>query len=141
MLRLFGSLLLGAMLPACSVAQVTTSQYNNSRTGANLHETTLTPRNVNANQFGRLFSLRVDGDVYAQPLYLPGVQVQGKGKHDVVFVATEHDSVYAFDAQGQPRTPLWHINFTNAAQGIAQLSRPMSDVLLSIRKSVSRPRR
>ncbi len=116
--RLSGLILLGASLPAYCLAQVTTSQYDNSRSGANLHETTLTARNVNADHFGRLFSLRVDGDVYAQPLYLPGVEIQGKGKHDVVFVATEHDSVYAFDAQGEPRTPLWHVNFTNTEQGI-----------------------
>jgi hypothetical protein len=118
MRRLFGSILLGATLPAYCLAQVTTSQYNNSRTGANLNETTLTLRNVNSVQFGRLFSLRVDGDVYAQPLYLPGLQIQNKGKHDVVFVATEHDSIYAFDAEGKPRIPLWHVNFTDAGQGI-----------------------
>ncbi len=118
MTRLFCLILLGASLPLYCIAQVTTSQYNNSRMGVNSHETTLTVRNVNADHFGKLFSLRVDGDVYAQPLYLPGVQVQGKGKHDVVFVATEHDSVYAFDAQGQPRTPLWHVNFTNAERDI-----------------------
>jgi len=78
----------------------------------------LTVRNVNAHQFGRLYSLRVDGDVYAQPLYMSGLQIQGKGKHDVIFVATEHDSVYAFDALGQPRSPLWYVNFLNAEQGI-----------------------
>ncbi len=78
----------------------------------------LTPRNVNSSQFGKLFSLRVDGDVYAQPLYLSDVQIQGKGMHKVVFVATEHDSIYAFDAEGQPRTPLWHVNFTKPDQGV-----------------------
>ena len=98
-------------------AQVTTSQYDNARTGANLIETTLTPRNVNAAEFGKLFSLHVDGDVYAQPLYLPGVEIPGKGKHNVVFVATEHDSVLAFDADGQPSTPLWHVSFV-AGEGV-----------------------
>ena len=73
--------------------QVTTSQYNNARTGANPRETLLTPRNVNVQSFGKLFSLIVDGDVYAQPLFLPDIQFSGRGKHDVVFVATEHDSV------------------------------------------------
>jgi len=98
--------------------QVTTSQYDNARTGATLHEKTLTPQNVNAAKFGKLFSLKADGDIYAQPLYLPGVEIPGKGKHNVVFIATEHDSVYAFDADGQPSTPLWHINFLNSDAGV-----------------------
>ena len=95
-------------------AQVTTSQYDNARTGTNLHETILNPSNVNVRSFGRLFRLPVDGDVYAQPLYVRGVNVAGKGRHDVIFIATEHDSVYAFDAAGQPLEPLWHASF---AQG------------------------
>src|ERR1043165_1058724 len=88
-------------------AQVLTSQYDNMRSGATLRETTLTPANVNAAQFGKIFSWKVDGDVYSQPLYLPGVSVPGKGTHDLVFIATEHDSVYAFDAAGRPADPLW----------------------------------
>src|ERR1022692_1220237 len=85
--------------------QVTTSQYDNARTGANTHETVLTPKNVAKGQFGKLFALHVDGDVYAQPLYLPAVQIPGKGAHNLLFVATEHDGVYAFDASGQPSPP------------------------------------
>ena len=67
------------------VAQMTTGQWDNARTGTNLHETKLTPANVNARQFGKLFSLKVDGDVYAQPLYLPHVPIPGKGTHNVLF--------------------------------------------------------
>lgn len=59
--------------------------------------------------------------MYAQPLYVPGLQIPGKGKHDVLFVATEHDSVYAFDAEGQSRTPLWHVNFTDSGHSITTL--------------------
>src|SRR5271170_4236659 len=107
-------LVLFAMLAAtvASGAQrVITSQYNNARTGANTGETILTPRNVNAQQFGKIFTLKVDGDIYAQPLFLGGVEIPGKGQHDVLFVATEHDSVYAFDAYGKPATPLWQVSF------------------------------
>jgi hypothetical protein len=91
--------------------RVLTSQYDNARTGANLTETKLTPRNVNVQHFGKVFTLHVDGDVYAQPLFLAGVEIPGKGRHDVLFIATEHDSVYAFDAYGNPGTPLWRTSF------------------------------
>ncbi len=99
-------------LAALTRAQrVITSQYDNARTGANRNETKLTPRNVNVQHFGKLFTLHVDGDVYAQPLFLGGVEIPGKGRHDVLFIATEHDSVYAFDAYGNPSTPLWQASF------------------------------
>ena len=106
-------------------AQMTTSQVDNARTGAYLHETTLKPQNVNPRQFGKIFTLKVDGDVYAQPLFLSGVEIPGKGRHDLLFVATEHDSVYAFDAYGKPSTPLWQVSFlkdgaTTLSQGDTQ---------------------
>ncbi len=107
-------------------AQVLTSQYDNARTGSNLHEATLTPRNVNVNQFGKLLSFKVDGAVYAQPLYMPGLDIPGKGSHNVVFVATEHDSVYAFDANGRPREPLWKSSLANPDAGIKTV--PAGDV-------------
>jgi hypothetical protein len=90
-----------------SAQKVTTSQYDNSRQGANRIETILTPGNVNPQHFGRLFTLPVDGSVYAQPLFLPAVDIPGRGRHDVLYIATEHDSVYAFDAY-KPGPPLWH---------------------------------
>jgi PQQ-like domain len=105
-----------------ALAQVTTSQYDNARTGAYLGEKTLSPQNVNAKQFGKIFALPVDGDVYAQPLYVPGVEIPGQGKHNVVYIATENDSVYAFDAEGNPKTPLWQVSFIDAKAGITTLS-------------------
>jgi hypothetical protein len=94
---------------------VTTSQYDNARSGANQLETILTPRNVNVRHFGKIFTLKVDGDIYAQPLFLAGLEIPGKGRHDVLFIATEHDSVYAFDAYDRPAAPLWRVNFLRKA--------------------------
>src|SRR5271168_3004650 len=99
-----------ALVPMAGAQRVITSQYDNARTGANLNETNLTPRNVNVQHFGKLFTLHVDGDVYAQPLFVGGVEIPGKGRHDVLFIATEHDSVYAFDAYGNPSSPLWQVS-------------------------------
>jgi hypothetical protein len=106
------SLILLLIFGLCARAQnVTTSQYDIARDGVNPNETTLTPHNVNVHHFGKLFTLKVDGDVYAQPLILKGLDIPGKGRHDLLLVATEHDSVYAFDAYGQPATPLWLVSF------------------------------
>ena len=105
---------------------VLTSQYDNARTGANVHETLLTPENVNTRQFGKLYSFPVDGDGYAQPLFMPNIEIAGKGKHNVVFVATEHDSVYAFDGNAVITEPLWHVNFLDSARGIGTV--PSTDV-------------
>jgi uncharacterized protein (TIGR03437 family) len=99
---------------------VTTYRNNLARSGENLTETILTPANVNQAQFGKISSRPVDGQLYAQPLYLSSVAISGKGVHNVVFVATEHDSVYAFDADsstGPNGPPLWQVNLVDTAAG------------------------
>lgn len=113
-----------AAIPA--IAQVTTSQYDNLRTGATLNEKTLTPQNVNARQFGKLGAFKVNGPVYAQPLFIPSVEIPGKGTHDVLFVATEHDSVYAFDATRPGDPPLWHVSFLDKKRDVTPV--PARDV-------------
>jgi hypothetical protein len=109
-------------IQSASQAQVLTAQYDNFRTGADLHETVLKPSNVNTHNFGKLFSRTVDGDVFAQPLYVPSLAIAGKGKRNVVFVATEHDSVYAFDANGTRDTPLWKTSFVDLQRGMTTLT-------------------
>src|SRR5579864_6949126 len=118
---LFTASSLALALNPCG-AQVTTSQYNNSRTAATQREKILTPQNVNAEQFGKLGAFKVDGAVYAQPLYVPAVPIPGKGTHDVLYVATEHDSVYALDANRPSDPPLWKVNFLDKSRGVTTLS-------------------
>lgn len=88
-------------------AGVLTYHNDNARTGANLHETILTPSNVNAADFGKLFTISLDGDVYAQPLYVPKVAVPLQGVHNIVYAATEHNTVYAIDADDPNGLILW----------------------------------
>jgi len=93
--------------PPATTNGVTTYHNDNARTGQNLNETTLTPSNVNASSFGMLFVISVDGKVDAQPLYLPNLTIGG-GPHNVLFVATEHGTVYGFDAD--TGTQLWQVS-------------------------------
>lgn len=98
-----------------------TYHNDNARTGLNAKETILTLADVNPNSFGKLFSHDVDGYVYAQPLYLSQISIPKQGIHNVVFVATEHDSVYAYDADsntGINSTWLWHVSFIDPPAGV-----------------------
>src|SRR5882762_3375008 len=105
---------LPALLFFCSCAfsqtvDVLVQRYDNGRTGQNLAETALTVSNVNSTTFGKVYTLPVDGFVYAQPLYKSNLFISGKGTFNVVFITTQHDSVYAFDAD--TATPLWQVSF------------------------------
>ncbi len=114
-LPLYFRTILLSLISVASVAvaqvNVTTYHNDNARTGQNLAETVLTPANVNPTQFGKLFSVALDGYVYAQPLYLSSVLING-GTHNVVYVATEHDSLYAIDAD--TGTVYWQVNLIPA---------------------------
>jgi hypothetical protein len=92
--------------PQGATAGVTTWHNDLMRTGANTNETILTPANVGSGNFGKLFQYTVDGDAYAQPLYVPGLNVGGQVRN-VVFIATQRDKLYAFDADGGTTQPLW----------------------------------
>lgn len=93
---------------------VLTYHNNNLRTGWNSSETSLTLKNVNVNTFGKLFEISADGLVDAQPLYVAGLGIPGKGTHNVLFVASEHDSVFGFDADDG--SPLWQVTVLTAGE-------------------------
>jgi outer membrane protein assembly factor BamB len=104
--------------PANRFGGVLTWHDDLARTGQNRDEIVLTPANVRPGSFGKRFARPVDGMIYAQPLYVPRVRVAGIGSVDVVIVATEHDSVYAFDASGRRARPLWRMSFIDPKRGI-----------------------
>jgi hypothetical protein len=110
------------LIPATAQSTFTgvITQHNDvGRTGHNLLEKILTPAKVTPTTFGKLFSYSVDGQVYAQPLYVPNVTLaNGLGTHNVVYVETQNDSLYAFDADGLQSTALWQVSFINPAEGI-----------------------
>src|SRR2546426_1520819 len=114
------------LVPAQLFAQanVTTHHNDAARTGANTTETVLTTTNVNVSQFGKIFERVVDDEIYAQPLYVERVIIPGLGVRNVVYVATNNDSVYAFDADDPAAAaPLWRVNYTDPAAGIIPVSR------------------
>jgi glucose dehydrogenase len=92
-----------------------TYHNDNLRTGQNPQETVLTTENVNSSKFGKAFSYGVDGAIYAQPLYVQNLQMPVLGVRNVVYVVTEHDSVYAFDADQKDPGTLWHVDFIEPA--------------------------
>lgn len=128
-------MLSGALLgPSLAGAQTAVSTWHNdlARTGANMQETVLTPSNVNSNGFGKRCAYPVDGQIYAQPLYIPRLRIGG-ATHNVVFAATEHDSVYAFDADCSQTVPLWHTSFLGAkitSMPCTKDSQPQCDITI-----------
>jgi hypothetical protein len=108
---------------------VTTYHYDPFLLGQDTQETNLTPSNVNSSNFGKLISMPVDGYTYASPVYVHGVMIGGTA-HDVAFVSTEHDSLYAFDIVKNATTgavtvtQLWQRSFTNPAGGITSVPQP-----------------
>jgi hypothetical protein len=119
----------GLMVPARGQVSVWTGQYDQGRSSANLSETILTTSNVNTSQFGLLFTRAVDDYIYAQPLYLPQVTIGGTA-HNVVYVATINNSVYAFDADSPSLTaPLWSVNLGPAAPQATHNALPRCGIL------------
>ena len=108
-----GVLILFCVIYCRGQVSVLTQHNDNARTGQNLAEPTLNTSNVNQSSFGKLFWRTVDGFIYAQPLYVSGLNIQG-ATHNVVYVATQHNSVYAFDADDpNASSPLWQVNLGN----------------------------
>jgi hypothetical protein len=106
---------------------VLTQRGDSRRDGQFSDELYLTPSNVNANQFGSLFSYAVDGYIATQPLYVSGVNIPNVGTVNVVYVATTHDSVYAFNADTPGSgTPLWQVSFLNSGNGTTVTTEPVS---------------
>lgn len=105
----------------CAQDTQVTQRGSASRTGVYDNETFLTPENVNATLFGNLFSYNVDGTVAAQPLYVPNVTISGVGTIDVLYVVTQHDGVYAFNASNGSNQPIWYVSLISPANGITSV--------------------
>ena len=110
------SITASATVGVTDLAGVTTYHNDLARDGANTQEYALNTSNVNSTTFGKLFSCTVDQAIYAQPLWLPNVSINSV-PHNVVVVATQNDSVYAFDADTSPCVQLWHTNLLDTAHG------------------------
>jgi len=105
-----------ATVAITDLAGVFTYHNDPARDGANTQEYGLMPSNVTTNTFGKLFSCAVDGAVYTQPLWIAGLNIGG-GTHNVFFVVTQHDSLYAFDADASPCVTYWHVSLIDTNHG------------------------
>src|SRR4029077_5813961 len=114
MRRILPAFLMVVTLTAQASVSVTTWRYDTTRTCQNVNETLLSPANVNVSTFGKLYSYSVDGHVYAQPLYIAALPIAGVA-HNVLFVVTEHDTLYAFDAD--QNLQLWKVSLIDTAHG------------------------
>src|SRR3984957_8849707 len=123
-------LLCAVVMPAFGQTSVLTQHNDNAQTGLNSAETILNTGNVNANQFGKLFAMPADGQVYAQPLYVPGVAING-GVHNVVIIATENDSVYAYDADSGG-APLWKASMVDSGHGAGAGETPLNSAAANL---------
>lgn len=119
---------------------VVTRSYDNYRTGWQSHEAVLSPTSLKSGKFGKLFTRKVVGQIYAQPLYVPDIGIPGVGRLNVVYVATMHNDVYAFEADDPGRSiPLWHVNLGTPVSVKKPLFHDDSnpgDVYLDIKKEV-----
>lgn len=105
-----------ATIAVTDLAGVLTYHNDPSRDGVNSQEYALSPKTVNTATFGKLFSCPVDGAVYTQPLWVPAISIAG-GVHNVIFVATQHDSLFAFDADTSPCVTYWQVNLIDQQHG------------------------
>jgi PQQ-like domain len=110
-----------ARVAVSDLTGVTTYHNDNARTGQNLQEYALTPTTVSGGTFGKRWSCPLDGAVYAQPLYMANLTIGG-GTHNVLFVATMNDSIYALDADNPACVTYWHVSFINPSANITTTS-------------------
>lgn len=120
-----GNLSGSASISVSDLAYVLTYHNDAARDGVNPHEFALKATTVTTATFGKLFSCPVDGAVYAQPLWFKGLTIGG-GVHNVIFVATQHDSAYAFDADASPCVTYWHVNLLDTLHGGTTGERPVT---------------
>jgi hypothetical protein len=114
------------IVPLNTFTGVYSWRNDNNLTGQNAQEIMLTPSTVTQSKFGKLFGCPVDGAIFAQPLYVANVTTPTQGTHNAVYVATENDSVYAFDADNTACQILWHVSFTDPANAVSAV--PAADI-------------